>query len=143
MSYVNYKPMASYSLSEVISSGKRIELSHSNFQFKTKHNDTIHSFDSLYAKYHNVLNPYIIDRELDEDEYMKYYQKPKLLSYELYDTPELWSGLLYINNMVSVSNFTKKKIKVFKSNILDIMQEIMTIYNQDINNNKKEIYNKD
>ena len=90
--------------------------------------------------YHNILNPYIVSVTLSENDYYKYYQKPKLLSYDLYGTPELWSGILYINNMVSVANFTSRTIKVFNNKIFDALEEIMTIYNDDITNNKKEVY---
>ena len=57
-----------------------------------------------------------------------------------YGTPELWSGILYINNMVSVANFNKKTINVFTKNIMEVLEEIMTIYNDDLTNNKKEVY---
>lgn len=135
-----YEPSNAYRLSEEVTTGKNVEFSHSNFQFKVNDDGVIHSYASLFSKYHHILTPYIIDTVLSDEEYHKYYQKPKLLSTDLYGTPELWSGILYINNMVSVANFTKKKIKVFSSNILTVMREIMTIYNDDLTNNKKEVY---
>lgn len=137
---VDYKPDSAYTLKEEVSLGTNIEFSHSNFQMKVKEGGVIHSYASLFSMYHNILTPYIIETTLSESDYAKYYQKPKLLSTALYGTPELWSGLLYINNMVSVANFTKRKIKIFKSNITNVIEEIMTIYNKDITANKKEVY---
>lgn len=140
MAIYEYKPHDTYTLPDEISAGKDIEMSHDNFQFKVKDNNVIHSYSTLFSKYHNILTPYIYTMTLSEDEYNKYYQKPKLLSYDLYGTPELWSGILYINNMVSVANFTSRTIKVFNNKIFDALEEIMTIYNDDITNNKKEVY---
>lgn len=115
-------------------------MSHGNMQFKVRVGDTITPYETIFTRYHNVLKNYIVTRTLTEEEFSKYYQQPKLLSYDIYGTPELWSGLLYINNMVSVANFTKRTIKLFSINIMDILQEVMTIYNNDLNNNKTEVY---
>jgi hypothetical protein len=141
MAVSNYKPDDAYTLQEEIDYGKDIELSHSNFQLKIKEDDAIHAYASLYSMYHNIMSPYIITTTLSDDDYDRYYQKPKLLSSDLYGTPELWSGILYINNMVSVSNFTKRTIKIFNSRILTVLQEIMTINNKDLEANKKSVYN--
>lgn len=143
MAVFNYKPNSCYTLGDEISAGKSIDLSHSNFQFKVNDDGVIHSFDTIYSRYHSALRPYIIEMELSDDDYNKYYQKPKLLSYDLYGTPELWSGILYINNLVSIANFTKRKVKVFRYDILDIIGEIITIYNNDLTNNKKEVYSEE
>ena len=139
----DYAPDNAYRLSEEVSTGENVELSHSNFQLKVNDDGVIHPYASLFSKYHNILTPYIIDTVLSDDDYHRYYQKPKLLSSDLYGTPELWSGILYINNMVSVANFTKRKIKIFSSNIMNAIQEIMTIYSDDLKNNKKEVYKED
>lgn len=136
----NYAPYEAYNIGEEISAGKNIDMSHGNMQFKVKTNDIITPYETLFTRYHNVMKDYIITRTLSDEDYSKYYQQPKLLSYDLYGTPELWSGLLYINNMVSVTNFTKRTIKVFTIGILDALQEIITIYNNDLTNNKKDIY---
>jgi hypothetical protein len=137
---VDYKPNDAYTLAEEVSSGTNVEFSHSNFQYKVKDEHIIHAYASIFSKYHNVLTPYITEVTLSDEDFYKYYQKPKLLCMDLYGTPELWSGLLYINHMVSAANFTKRKLKVFKSNISNAIEELMTIYNEDLTNNKKEVY---
>lgn len=137
---VEYKPNNAYTLAEEVSSGTNVEFSHSNFQYKVKDDGGIHAYASIFSKYHNVLVPYITEVTLSDEDYYKYYQKPKLFCMDLYGTPELWSGLLYINHMVSTANFTKRKLKVFKTNIGSAIEELITIYNDDLTNNKKEVY---
>lgn len=133
-------PSNSYDLDSEVTSGKDIDLSHGNMQFKTTVNGIIIPYQTLVCRYRNILNPYIIETTLSDSDFVKYYQKPKLLSMDLYDTPEFWSSLLYINNMVSVANFTKQTIKIFTNNISSIFEEIMTVYSDDLNDNKKEVY---
>ena len=137
----NYKPYSEYTLDREISAGKSVDFSHSNFQLKIKEDDIIHPYASIYSLYGSILEPYIIKKTLSDEDYLKYYQKPKLLSYDLYGTPELWSGLLYINNIVSVADFKKKTIKVFTNDIVKVIDEIRTIYYDDFNNNKNQVYN--
>ena len=136
-----YEPNKAYDINMEVSLGKSVELSHGKMQFKVRSEDKVVSpYQSLICKYHNILAPYIKERILTEDEFRKYYQKPKLLSQELYGTPELWSGILYINNMVSVANFTQKNIKVFSTNILSILEEMVTICSDDLETNRNECY---
>lgn len=135
-----YEPSNTYDLQSEVNTGKYIELSHGNMQFKTTLDDMVIPYQTLICRYHNILTPYIKEITLSDSDYAKYYQKPKLLSMDKYGTPELWSSILYINNMTSVANFTKRRVKLFTNNIIDAFEEIMTIYNEDINNNKKEVY---
>ena len=136
----SYEPANTYDLSSEVTAGKYVELSHGNMQFKTTFDDMVIPYQTLVCRYRNILTPYIKEVTLSDSDYAKYYQKPKLLSMDYYGTPELWSSILYINNMVSVANFTKKTIKLFSNSIIEVFDEIMTIYNDDLTNNKKEAY---
>lgn len=143
-----YEIGTAYTIPEEISASKRIEMSHGNMQFKTRlteFSDLRHlvvPHQSLIGQFRYILNRYIFEREFSEEEQKRYYQKPKLLSMELYNTQELWSWLMYINNCKSVANFTfpKSTLLVFVPNIDKAIKEIMTIYNKDITANKKEVY---
>lgn len=137
---INNSPYDAFNLDSEVANAKGIELSHGNMQFKTNTNGVITPYQTIIGRFHNILTPYIIDYTLSDNDYRKYYQKPKLLCSDLYGTPELWSGILYINNMVSVANFTKQKIKIFNQGILSAIEEIMTIYRDDIDSNKAEVY---
>ena len=135
-----YKPDSAYDLKMEVSFGKSVEMSHGNMQFKVNNGGVITPYQTLIGKYHNILSKYITEKTFTDDEFRKYNQRPKLLSKDLYGTPELWSGLLYINNMVSVTNFNKRTIKVFTTGIIDALEEIMTICNNDLESNKNECY---
>lgn len=56
----------------------------------------------------------------------KYRYNPKVLSYDLYDTVELWQGLLEINNVKSMTEFDFEVIKVFyKDRIFKILETLL------------------
>ena len=136
----NYKPDSAYDLEMEVLAGKSVEISHGNMQFKVRKDGVISPYQTLICKYHHMLTKYITERTFTDDEFHRYYQKPKLMSKDLYGTPELWSGLLYINNMVSVTNFTKRTIKVFTTGIIDALEEILIICNDDLQTNRNECY---
>ena len=54
-----------------------------------------------------------------------YFYKPKLLSYELYGTTELWIALLRVNGMRNISEFNKSIIKVYTP---DQLQDLIQIF---------------
>ena len=66
------------------------------------------------------------------DQIMKYYTisesmfyKPKMVSFELYGTVEIWSGLLRANNMKNTSEFHYPIIRVYSPNEL---MELINIF---------------
>ena len=136
-----YAPGNTYDLPSEVASGKNITISHGNMQFKTRiDNRIVVPKVSLIGQYHGILSKYIVEKEYTDKEFSHYYQRPKLLSLDLYGTPELWSWLLYINNCKSVANFTNPKLKVFTSDIGTAIREILTITSQDMAKNRAEVY---
>lgn len=136
-----YAPGNAYDLPSEVASGKNITISHGNMQFKTRiDNRIVVPKVSLIGQYHSILSKYIVEKEYTDKEFSHYYQRPKLLSLDLYGTPELWSWLLYINNCKSVANFTNPKLKVFTSDIGTAIREILTITSQDMAKNRAEVY---
>lgn len=141
MAASEYVPDSAYDLPSEVASGKRITMSHGNMQFKTRIDDRIVVPKvSLIGQYHNILRNYITEKEYTDKEFSHYSQRPKLLSMDLYGTPELWSWLLYINNCKSVANFTNPKLKIFTSDIETAIREILTIVNGDMATNRAEVY---
>lgn len=136
-----YAPDNAYDLPSEVASGKNITISHGNMQFKTRiDNRIVVPKVSLIGQYHGILSKYIVEKEYTDKEFSHYYQRPKLLSLDLYGTPELWSWLLYINNCKSVANFTNPKLKIFTSDIGTAIREILTITSQDMAKNRAEVY---
>jgi hypothetical protein len=136
----SYEPNNTYDLPSEVEAGKNVEKSHGNMQFKTRIGNLIVPYKSFICKYYHALSDYIIEYEFTDEEYHRYYQSPKLLSTDLYGTPELWSWILYINNCRSVANFTERKVKVFSNNIDTAITELFTMLNDDIKDNKAEVY---
>lgn len=136
-----YAPGNAYDLPSEVASGKNITISHGNMQFKTRiDNRIVVPKVSLIGQYHGILSKYIVEKEYTDKEFSHYYQRPKLLSLDLYGTPELWSWLLHINNCKSVANFINPKLKVFTSDIGTAIREILTITSQDMAKNRAEVY---
>ena len=74
--------------------------------------------NGIFASY-NVLNDYLDDIKnlavevtLTDEMFRKYEYKPKLLCYDIYGYKELYFIILVINEMISVKDFRKKKIKM-------------------------------
>jgi hypothetical protein len=136
----NHSPSETYTLPDEVEKGKDLTMSYGYMQFKAIQDGTIHPYQTLIGKYHNILSSYIKTRTFTEEEYNRYYQNPKRLSMDIYGTPELWSGLLYINNCVSVANFTAKTVKVFTLSIIEALEELTAIYSNDITKNRQSVY---
>lgn len=136
----NFPVDETFSLPYEVDAGKEIEMSYGNMQFKHRKDNVITPYQTVIGRFYHALKPYITSKELTDEELLKYWQQPRLLSIDLYGTPELWSGLLYINNLVSAAKFTKKNIKIFTSGIMDALEEIMTLYYDDLHNNRLEVY---
>ena len=87
-------------------------------------------FYSITNKYKNFLSNIVISFTLTEEEQIYYQYKPKLVSIDLYDTPEFWSDILILNNAISVTDFCPKVIKVYDPlRLKSILNEIIILEN--------------
>lgn len=132
------------SIPDLIDYNKSLNISHDKLHFKQSFIDTsgdkiIFNITSLVDRYSDVLNKISKDITLSESEYLKYRFQPKLLSLDMYGTIELWSAILQLNNMVSVTEFTQKKIKLFTMDIFHLLNEIFILESSELKRNKKEI----
>lgn len=136
----NFEPEKKSTIDEFIKSGKKLSLSHEGLLFKYQMtDDMILPMKGLISKYIDALSNYIISYEMTDDEYDRWRYNPKMVSRELYGTPELWSELLLINKMTSCVQFNKKTIKLFKTSIIDAINELLMLTKQDIKNNRAGI----
>lgn len=98
---------------------------------------------------YNILNDYkdeidslTVTINLSDEEFLKYCYKPRLLSYDVYGDTEMFFIILFINNICSVKDFNKRKIKMLrKSHMEDVLSLIHNSekYNIIKNRNKIEI----
>lgn len=142
---IGYKPYGTFSVDAEIEAGKDLEVSESTLSFKEEI-DINNTEDSIHIRYHNIitryidaLSKYIVTVELTDDELYKYKFQPKLFCFEQYGTPELSSSLLYINNMVSATNFNKQTIKAFTTDILSIISELFSITENELDENRANL----
>lgn len=125
--------MAFYStISELIESIDDEEISYRNLHTNAyiKNNDEVIKipYKSIVSEYMPYLKETAIEADFTDDEKEMYRYKPKMLSNDLYDTTELWSALLELNNMVSITDFQTDKIKVFDPDELkELINEIMIL----------------
>ncbi len=131
-------------IEEQIDYGMETPLSNSIMHMKEKFKDKndrviIHCATPLITKYWDIIQNYVVDIELTEDEFLKYARRPRLLSLEKYETIELWASILLINNMVSPVQFNKRKIKMFTTDILEILEELLILEEGNIKLNEAYI----
>jgi hypothetical protein len=120
-------------ITELIENAKELQISyrtlHGSACIRNSKGRTIKiPYGSLTTKYRDFLETIAYTFELSELDQIKYRYKPKLLSYDLYKTPELWAAILEINNMKSIIEFKPTEIKVFDpSRISDMLNEILIL----------------
>lgn len=135
-----FRPYEKTTISTIIESYDNEAITEGTIAFKEKINDEIViKFHNLLSKYHDLMRKYIITVELTDAEYNRYKCLPNLMSYDLYGTPELGYSLLYINNMVSMMDFTKRKVKVFSNSISEVLKELIVLSKEDLDKNHLKI----
>lgn len=139
----NYPPNKVGELKDYVNSCKKLELSRNNLVMKVRQGDVICPYQSLLSRYHGALSQYVIEYELSDEEYKKYRYNPTLFCIDCYGTPELWADILYLNNMVSSTEFTKRKLKIFASTIIDACSELIMLAEEDLKANKREVSDED
>jgi hypothetical protein len=140
VSYDYQKPQNTYTLDQYISCQSDSNICYHNLSF-------IDNRDNIDYDTYNVISDYIDELRteftnnviLSDKDMERYKYRPKLLCYDIYGSGELAFIILIINDMCSVKQFTKKKLRMpTRSQMADICKYIY-------NANKKDIarYNKE
>ena len=127
-------------LTDFIRYGKTSSFSIPNVSFLIKSDNIVYLDEVAYAKYNDLLleNSTVLD--LTTIEYNKYRLEPKLLSYELYGTPNLYHLILYLNN-VSEFEFDLKRVRLLNYSSINDMLKLILAHEED-NINKSIISSK-
>lgn len=117
-------------IKSLINYGKQLTITSVDLHTKTVIENTkgekfIVNMNALFERYYDILLDTVETVTLTETEYLKYRFKPKLLSNDLYGTPELHFMLLRLNNMCSVTEFDTMTLKVFGTGLVSTLNEIM------------------
>lgn len=137
---IQFEPYNTTTVDRFIEEGFMLDVSESTLSFKELINgEIIFPIHNVITKNINVLNDYIIEYTMNDEDYQRYLYQPKLFCYEVYGTPELASSILYINNMTSITQFNKKKLKIFTDTIMRAVNELMSLSEDDLAKNKANI----
>lgn len=131
-------------IQNIIDHGKHLKINNSELSLKYVMNNSanekfIINISNLFEKYYELLLDNTVIVVLTDEEYLKYRFKPKVLSYDLYGTMELHYMLLRLNHVYSVTNFDFKEVRVFNTNILSLLNEIMILENEEFIENAVDV----
>lgn len=96
---------------------------------------------SILDKYRSDLAEHIVEKIIGVKEQSRYFYNPWALSKDLYGTTEFWHVLLELNNMYSAMEFTQEKIKVYDGSFPYLVETILSLEEEEINQNNDEIEN--
>ena len=85
------------------------------------------------------MTDYAITVVLTDEEYLRYKYKPRVLSKDLYGTYDLHYLLLKLNNITSVIYFDFTELKVFRPEIISILNEIQIIEEENRIDNQMDV----
>lgn len=97
------------------------------------------NFNNLIIKYMPELKEIKVKVTLSNEEYAKYKYNPKVLSYDIYGTTELWFLILEANELHSITQFDSKTIYLFRTDIVEKLGRILNLEIDTKNYNEEEI----
>lgn len=134
-------------IQSLIDIGKESKLTTNDLSLKTvvtNSNDNMFviNMSSIFDKYYEILLDHAVTVTFDEEDYLKYRFKPKVLSQDIYGTKDLHFLLLRLNNITSVAQFDFKEVKVFEKSIIKLLNEILILEEDNYTDNEIEIIKK-
>lgn len=145
---INNKTASEYLLSNFIAKGQENSLTLDNTNLKAEVRGLIIPVRNiLRQKYRSLILLNSFELTLDTEQmYNAYKWKPKLLSYRLYNTTDLWHLLLWLNDMTSVTQFNKRSFIVFDPDAMPIMNQIIELESNAMlanRNNPEQVINEE
>lgn len=124
--------MYNSTIKELINSGKQSTLNTDELSLKTVVTNSLDekfivNISCVFEKYYELLTDHAVTVTLTNDEYTRYRFKPRMLSKDLYGTYDLHYLLLKLNNITSVIYFDFTELKVFKPEIISLLNEIQIL----------------
>ena len=137
-------PSTASTLKSFISSGKQVPLKYNKFCFMdTDSNGVLRPVFNVLRDYKEELLSYLMIVKFTKDERTIYTFNPKRLAYDVYGSTDLYSFILFINNMASIKEFDLKtgSCKLMHRELFsDLLAKIYTAEkkNLDLYNNRKK-----
>ena len=76
---------------------------------------------------------------LNTKEYYKYRYNPKLLSYDVYGTTELWFFILMANELYSITEFDLRKLVLYDASIISKLNKMLELDQEFLEINSMEV----
>lgn len=111
------------------------------FQNGMKHKIVVNG-DNIADKYSAELEENKKIVEFTTKEYYKYRYNPKLLSYDVYGTTELWFFILMANEIYTITEFDLRKIKMFDAAIISKLNRMLELDKEFLDINSMEVMEK-
>lgn len=100
------KPSESYTIEQFISLGRKVSLTYDRYSFKELlSNGTEISILNVVNDYMREIKENSLLVKFSENEYRKYRFKPKILSYDVYGTQDLYYVILLANGIIDEKEF--------------------------------------
>ena len=136
--------MYNSTIKELIEVGKQATLTTEDLSLKTVVTNSLNekfviNMNAVFDKYYELLTAHTAIVTLSEDEYMRYRFKPRLLSKDLYGTYDLHYLLLKLNHITSVIYFDFTEVRVFKPNVIKLLNEIQIIEEENYIENQLDV----
>ena len=133
-------PANTYTIGDFILSGKNVDISFYNSSIlEVLSNNTEVTIHNVFNDYKEELIAGSVDIVLTDKEYNTYKYNPRSLSYTLYGYTDLYFIIMMLNDIISVKDFTKRKIKVLSPNNLELLGSIINAEKVLIKYNRDEI----
>lgn len=112
-SYSYQQPENTYTLDQFIACQSDTDFCYNNLSFIDQIDNIKYNTYNIISDYiDEIIDNYCVDIELTSDQLAKYKYRPKLLCYDIYGSQELYYLILIINDICSIKDFNKKKLKM-------------------------------
>lgn len=133
------KPHKAINLSDLIEEGNSNEFSFASTSILTNIDGIIYPSSNILDKYKEIILENCIEVTLSDEDLANYRYNPKALSLKLYKSIDLWFLLLNINGILSVSDFTKRTIKIYDPKKMNILNKILIVEKSRIDSNRSDL----
>ena len=124
----SFKPDTTYTVEQFIQAGRMTTVSYDKFSYKEAlSNGTVVSILNVVDDYIPEISDYIVNVELNKEQYLKYRFKPKLLCHDIYGNGEVYWIIMRINGIIDVKEFDFKVLKMLRVDDLNTL--LTNIYN--------------
>lgn len=129
------------SIENMIKEGKRCEIGvHTSTLYYLSDENCLVPIENLFRRHIAYIKEKCVTVTLSDEEADVYKYNPYKLSYDIYNTTELWFIICMINDVIHPASFTKNKLLLLKKTDLRVINDIFMIDDIRIKNNKKNGY---